>query len=97
MQSTADTKRAEALATEIADQLRPDGPVDVYYDRAAGTYGVRLVLGGDRYELLMPAPGALYPLLRNGAWCGGMNLRSEATPVQVALRLLGRMAETIHT
>jgi hypothetical protein len=97
--TTADAKYSKALADEIAAALDP-GPhahaeVVVRFDRAADTHAVRVTFDGHRYDLLMPAPGAHYALFRDGAWLGGMNLTSHAVPVDVAIALLDRVAETI--
>lgn len=94
-------KAAHARARAIADVLRTapqgkvPGRVTVRYDREGETWGVRLHLAGQRYDLLMPAPGALYPLWRNRGWLGGMGLRAEAPASEVAIRLLTRIEETL--
>lgn len=87
-------KWAEALAEEIADEIRPHGTAEAYYDREAQALGVRLADGQDRYELLIPAPGAVYALFRNGRWLGGMGLRTDAAPAELARRLISRIIET---
>jgi hypothetical protein len=49
-----------------------------------------------RYELLMPAPGAIFALFRNGTWLGGISHRlGQADPRQVALALLDRIGQTL--
>jgi hypothetical protein len=99
MQTAANAKYAGALAHDIADALNaaPQATgVQVYYDRAGETYGVRVRVGRDRYELLMPAPGAMYALFRNRAWLGGVNLSTDAAPVDVAIALLDRIAHATH-
>jgi hypothetical protein len=98
MQTTATAKYSEALASEIADALNAAphaaGRVTIYYDTAADTHGVQIRVGRTRYELLIPAPGSMYALFRNGSWCGGMNLATTAQPVDVALAMLDRIAAT---
>lgn len=99
MQNTATAKYAEALAHDIAGALNtaPQATgVSVYYDRDAETHGVRVKVGRDRYALLMPAPGSQYALFRNNRWLGGMNIGTDAAPVDVARALLGRIAATIR-
>lgn len=95
----ADDKRAEALAHEIAEalQLAPQsaGRVRVYRDDVADTWAVRVRIARLRYELTMPAPGALYGLWRNGTWLGGMNTGTDAEPVDVATAMLHRIAVTL--
>jgi hypothetical protein len=99
VQATADAKYSEALASDIAAALNadphPGAKVAVRFDRAADTHAVRVAVGGHRYDLLMPTPGAHYALFRDGAWLGGMNLTTDALPVDVALVLLDRIADTI--
>lgn len=101
MQATADRKYAEALANDIADTLR-NAPgaskhIRVRFDKAADTWVVRITINQrNRYELLMPAVGALYGLFRNGTWCGGLNQRSDAAPIDVAISLLDRISQTIR-
>lgn len=98
MQTTADTKYSEALAEDIAAALNAAPhpfKVVVRYDRAAETHAVRVACVGHRYDLLMPAPGAMYALFRDGAWLGGMNLTTDAAPVDVAMALLDQIALTI--
>lgn len=97
--TTADAKYSKALAAEIAAVLDA-GPhtgvnVAVRFDRAAGTHAVRVTFDGHRYDLPIPAPGAHYALFRDNAWLGGMNLTTDAAPVDVAIALLDRIAETI--
>jgi hypothetical protein len=95
---TAAAKYSEALATDIAAALNaaPHAPAaTVRYDRAAETHAVRVNLVGHCYDLLMPAPGAMYALFRDGGWLGGMHLTTDAAPGDVAIALLGRIADTI--
>ncbi len=98
MQATVTAKYSEALASEIADALNAAphaaGRVTVYYDTAADTHGVQIRAGRARYELLIPAPGSMYALFRNGTWCGGINRSTDAQPVDVALAMLNRIAAT---
>lgn len=98
---TAASKYAEALAHDIADALniapQAAGRVAVYFDRDAETWAVRVTVNAwQRYDLLMPAPGALYALFRNERWIGGMSLRSDAAPVDVAAALLARLAQAVR-
>ena len=93
MQTLPDAKYTEAFAEDIADQLRAAGngaPVQVYFDAEAMTWGVRIVVNGQgRYELLMPAPGAIFSYWVNGRFVGGMGMRlGDAGPAEVALRFL---------
>jgi hypothetical protein len=95
----ADDKRAEALAHEIADALRqiaPDAPirVSVYRDEVADTWAVRVTADRVRYELLMPAPGALYALFRRRVYTG-FGVRSDETPEAVVAALLLRIGQTL--
>jgi hypothetical protein len=92
MIGTAETKWAEDLAEKIAAEI--DGPAEPYFDREAQAVGVRLSDGSNLYQLLIPGPGALYALFRNDKWLGGMGLRSDAAPAQVARRLIERVIET---
>ncbi len=101
MTSVAEQKFGEALATEIAAILtaapaaiRFGSAVNVRYDQAAETYAVRVRLGRLYYDLVMPAPGACYALFRRNTWLGGMNLTSDANPVDVATRFLDRIEQT---
>lgn len=93
MQVTA-AKHAEALAHDIADTLNvaPTIGARATFDHDANTWAVALTRNGHRYDLLMPAPGAHYSLFRDGAWCGGINLRSDANPSDATAALLGRIA-----
>lgn len=94
----ATAKYAEALANDIADALNaaPNaGKVAVRYDRAAETWAVRITVARTKFDLVMPAAGAMYALFRNGSWLGGMNLNTDATPVDVAITLLRRIETTI--
>ncbi len=96
--STATAKYAEALAHDIAAALNTaphPGTVAVRYDRAAETWAVRVTIGRAKFDLTMPAPGALYGLFRNGTWLGGINLNTDAKPVDVAIAMLGRIETTI--
>lgn len=98
MPTTADAKYSEALAEDIAAALNAAPHpfrVAVRYDRAAETHAVRVTTLGRKYDLLIPAPGAYYALFRDGAWLGGMNVTTEALPVDVAGALLDRIALTI--
>jgi len=97
--TAADAKYSKALAAEIAAILDA-GPhsgarIAVRFDRAADTHAVRVTFDGHRYDLLMPTPGAHYALFRDGGWLGGMNLTTDALPVDVAIALLDRIAATI--
>ncbi|WP_341719879.1 hypothetical protein QQG74_09335 [Micromonospora sp. FIMYZ51] len=99
MQATA--KYAEALAHDIADALNhaphAAGRVTVRYDRAAETWTVRVTIGrANRYDLAMPAAGAMYALWRNGTWLGGLHLCTDAAPIDVATALLDRIAQTVR-
>lgn len=88
----ADHKHSEALATEIAECITNSGiPAVVSYSLDAGTHLVEVDHLGDRYDLAMPAPGALFALWRNGAWLGGMNVRGGATPQEVTAALIRRI------
>lgn len=97
--TVAAAKYAQALADEIAAALNavphPGVKVAVRFDRAADTHAVRVTFDGHRYDLPIPAPGAHYALFRDGAWLGGMNLTTDALPVDVAIALLDRIAATI--
>ena len=98
----ADTKYAEAFAHDIAEVLRsaPQAAavqVEVYDDPQGEGPAVRVRAGRTVFELLMPAPGAMFALFRNGAWHGGIGLRiSDADPRQVALALLTRMGRALR-
>lgn len=98
MQATATRKYTEALAHDIASALNAAphaaNRVKVYEDHDANTHGVRVTINRNRYELLMPAAGAKYALFRNGCWLGGMNLNTDATPIDVAQALLDRIDHT---
>jgi hypothetical protein len=100
MQAIATSKYAEALANDIAAALnaapQAAGRVDVCEDALAGTWAVRVTVNRVRYELLMPAPGAQYSLFRRDRWIGGMHLSTDAAPVDVALALLDRIAQTVR-
>lgn len=94
-------KYAEALAHDIADALnvapQAAGRVAVRFDQDAETWAVRVILNRWQcYDLLMPAPGAQYALFRNERWIGGMNLRSNAVPADVAGTLLARIAQAVR-
>ncbi len=96
--STAAAKYAEALAHDIAAALNAaphPGTVTVRYDRAAETCAVRFTIGCAKFDLTMPAPAALYGLFRNGTWLGGINLNTDAQPVDVAIAMLRRVETTI--
>lgn len=95
MDTTATTRYQEALAHDIADALntpRLAANATVHYDRAAETWAVRIKAGRNRYDLLMPAPAAMYGLFRNDTWLGGMNLNTDACPCTVAEVMLDRIA-----
>jgi hypothetical protein len=94
----ADRKYAEAFAHELGELLEASRPtsarVEVYHDREAETPAVRVQIGRTRYELMMPCPGAIFALFRNGTWLGGMGLRlGQADPGRVAAALLDRIGE----
>lgn len=96
--STATAKYAEALANDIAAALNAaphPGTVQVRYDRAAETFAVRVTIARTKFDLCMPANGALYGLFRNGTWLGGMHLNTDAAPVDVAVAMLRRIETTI--
>lgn len=96
--TTATAKYAEALAADIADALNAaphPGAVAVRYDRAAETWAVRIVIARTKFDLIMPAAGAMYGLFRNGTWLGGINLHTDAAPVDVAIAMLRRIETTI--
>lgn len=96
--TSADAKYSQALADEIAAALNAAPHpfrVAVRYDRVAATHAVRVTVDRHRYDLLIPAPGAHYALFRDGAWLGGMNLTTEALPIDVASALLDRIAFTL--
>ncbi|MFI2577685.1 hypothetical protein ACH5AJ_36430 [Streptomyces rochei] len=99
MPTIAATRYAHALAEDIADALRAAphaaGRVTVREDIDAGTWAVRVTIGRTWYELLMPAPGALYSLWRRGRWLGGLGLATDAAPVDVALAMLRRIEQTL--
>lgn len=104
----AKAKYQEALAHEIAEALKTApqaaGRVETYYDEAGNTWAVRVCIDDTRYELLMPAPGALYSLFCNGTWLGGISrnghwgspVTSASSPVEVAIALLERIGATTH-
>lgn len=97
--TTADTKYADAFAHEVAELLgaaKPAGTqVESYYDPGGQCPAVRVLIDRTRYELLMPAPGAIFALFRNGRWLGGMGLRlGQADPGQVADVLLWRISQS---
>jgi hypothetical protein len=94
----ADRKYAEAFAHELGALLeatRPAGArVEVYHDTDSQSPAVRIRIGRTRYELMMPCPGAIFPLFRGGTWLGGMGLRlGQADPGRVAEVLLARIGE----
>ncbi len=96
--SAANAKYAEALAHDIAaalDAAPHPGAVAVRYDRAAETWAVRITVARRRFDLIMPAAGAMYGLFRNGTWLGGMNLNTDAAPVDVAIARLRRIETKI--
>jgi hypothetical protein len=100
MTSEADRKYAEAFAHELAELLeatRPAGArVEIYHDPEAQTPAVRVRIGRTRYELMMPCPGAIFALFRNGTWLGGMGLRlGQADPGRVAAVLMERIGENL--
>lgn len=97
--TTADTKYADAFAHEIADLLAATKPagaqVESYYDAEGQCPAVRVLIDRTRYELLMPAPGAIFALFRGGRWLGGIGLRlGQAEPREVADALLRRIDES---
>jgi hypothetical protein len=97
--TTADTKQATAFAHELAELLDDTKParaqVESYYDPDGECPAVRVLIDRMRYELLMPAPGAIFALFRNGRWLGGMGLRlGQADPGQVADVLLWRISQS---
>lgn len=100
MQATANSKYAEALAHDIADALNAAphaaGFVNVHFDNDAETWAVQVTVDRSRYDLLMPAPGAIYALFRDNRWLGGMQLRTDAAPIDVALALLDRISQAIR-
>jgi hypothetical protein len=93
--TAADAKYSKALAAVLAAGPHPGAQIAVRFDRAADTHAVWVTFDGHRYDLLMPTPGAHYALFRNGRWLGGMNLTTDAPPVDVAIALLDRIAATI--
>ncbi len=99
MQATATTKYTEALAHDIADALnaapQSTGRVTVYFNKDANTYAVQVRINRTRYDLTMPAPGAMYGLFRRNAWIGGVNLNTDAQPVDVARSMLARISQTL--
>ncbi|MDM4723501.1 hypothetical protein QTQ03_29425 [Micromonospora sp. WMMA1363] len=101
MAGQAETKYAEAFAHEVAEVLRsaPQSAaarIEVYHDADAQTPAVRVRITRVRYELLMPAPGAIFALFCNGTWLGGISHRfGQVDPRQVALALLDRMSQSL--
>ncbi|MFJ8690240.1 hypothetical protein [Micromonospora wenchangensis] len=98
--TSADTKYAEALAHDIADALNTaphaSGRVTTHYDDIADTWAVRITIRRQRYDLTMPSSGAIYGLFRNNQWLGGINLRTDAAPADVAAAMLTRISQTIR-
>lgn len=77
------TSTEQAFTEQVVALL---GRGEAAYDADGQSWAARVTVAGDRFEVLMPAVGALFPLWFNGKYRGGLSLRytAETTPSDLA-------------